>query len=141
MRALLIWVAGFLFGCGLVLAGMTEPYIVQAFLDPFGNWDLRLAIVMGGAVTVYGCGYWLVARKRQQSWFQQPMQLPTSRQITPSLVIGAGLFGIGWGLAGICPGPGLVSLVSGGSQAWLFVAAMLVGFALAPLAKRLLTPK
>lgn len=127
MRAGLIFIAGLLFGSGLVLAGMTDPRIVQAFLDPLGHWDLRLMLVMVAAAGVYAAGYWGWARYHAYTLYGEPLQLPTQRQLTPSLMIGAGLFGIGWGLAGICPGPALVSLPTGGSQAWLFVLAMLVG--------------
>jgi len=121
--------AGALFGVGLVVSGMTQPGKVVGFLDFFGEWDPSLALVMGGGVVVYFVGYRLVLR-RGQPLFEPRLHLPTRRDVDLPLVGGAVLFGAGWGLAGYCPGPGIVSLGSGSGAAIVFVLAMLVGMAL-----------
>lgn len=112
--------AGFVFAWGLGLGGMTQPDRVRAFLDVFGAWDPTLAFVMAGAVGVFA----LVVR-----WVREPSD---PRPITPSLVLGAALFGIGWGLSGLCPGPALLALATLHPSALAFVLAMGVGLLLAP---------
>lgn len=107
---------GFLFAIGLGLSGMTQPSKVLAFLDITGNWDPSLIFVMVGAISVHSAAYFLSKRK-----------VATKTEITPALVIGAALFGIGWGLLGFCPGPLLVSLVTFKLQAWVFFVSLLVG--------------
>lgn len=119
---------GLLFGLGLLLSGMTDPGKVQGFLDLAGAWDPSLAFVMGGAILV-AVGAYAVARRRTQSFLGGAMHLPTARQIDRRLVIGSLAFGVGWGLAGFCPGPGLVSLATGEVKAVVFVLAMLAGMA------------
>lgn len=118
--------AGALFGVGLVVSGMTDPANVIAFLDVTGAWDPRLAFVMAAAVAVAAPAFWWVQR-RQRTLAGEPAHLPGTRGIDRRLVLGSLLFGIGWGLAGICPGPGLVASALGSAQALLFVLAMLAG--------------
>lgn len=123
-------ISGLLFGIGLIVAGMANPAKVLGFLDIFGAWDPSLAFVMAGGLAVSAAAYWLWARKRTRSVLNQPISLPTTREITPRLLIGSAIFGIGWGIAGICPGPALVLLGSGLWQGSLFVIAMCVGMLL-----------
>ena len=120
---------GLLFGLGLILSGMTDPSKVIGFLDIFGLWDPSLALVMGGAIAV-GFFAFALAKKRTINFLGGALQLPTSSQIDKPLVIGAVLFGAGWGLAGFCPGPALVSLASGQIKAAAFVVFMLAGMQL-----------
>jgi len=121
--------SGLVFGLGLILSGMANPAKVLGFLDLAGAWDPSLALVMAGAIVV-GLVAFYVAKGRQLSWLGAEMKLPTSRQIDRRLVGGALLFGIGWGIAGFCPGPGLVALGMGQIKALVFVAAMLAGMGL-----------
>ncbi len=121
--------AGIVFGVGLVVGGMTQPAKIVGFLDFFGDWDPSLAFVMGGAVLVYFIGYRMAVR-RGRPLFDVKLHLPTRRDIDLPLVAGAALFGAGWGLGGYCPGPGLVSLGSTASSAFVFVGAMILGMAL-----------
>ena len=118
--------AGLLFGFGLLISGMTDPVKVQGFLDVFGEWDISLALVMGGGLMVAIVGVQL-AKRQQASWIGTPINLPTKTIINKKLLIGAMLFGIGWGLVGICPGPGIVLLGTGQWQAYVFIPAMVVG--------------
>jgi uncharacterized protein len=105
---------------------MSDPAKVLGFLDIVGKWDPSLALVMGGAVAV-GLIAYAVAKRRQSSWLGLPMQIPTATHIDRRLVIGALLFGVGWGLAGICPGPALVLLGAGSAKGFVFFVAMVVG--------------
>ncbi|MES2581884.1 MAG: YeeE/YedE family protein [Pseudomonadota bacterium] len=126
---------GLLFGLGLILAGMTDPSKVIGFLDLAGAWDPSLALVMGGAILVGLVGF-AMARKRTTSLLGGAMQLPTNRDIDRRVVLGSLLFGVGWGLAGFCPGPAIVSLGTGNPKAVVFVLAMLVGMTCFELAER-----
>jgi hypothetical protein len=121
--------AGLIFGLGLIFSGMANPAKVRGFLDLAGAWDPSLVMVMLGAITV-GLPAFALAKKRQTSLLQLDMKLPTSRAIDRRLIGGSVLFGVGWGIAGFCPGPGLVALGMGEIKAIVFVAAMLVGMAL-----------
>jgi len=121
--------AGVIFGFGLLLSGMANPGKVQGFLDLAGRWDPSLAMVMAGAIAVGVVGF-TVAKRRAHSLLKLPMQLPTVTKIDRRLLIGSALFGIGWGLAGVCPGPALVTLAMGIPQAIVFVVAMLAGMQL-----------
>lgn len=129
MRKLSAFVAGLLFGIGLLLAGMANPAKVLGFLDLAGNWDPSLALVMIGAIAVaWWPFHWAMGRSR--SLLGAPMQIPAKRSVDRRLIGGSLLFGVGWGIAGICPGPALVLLPGGHWQAWVFVLAMLLGMLL-----------
>jgi uncharacterized protein len=121
--------AGLVFGLGLIVSGMANPAKILGFLDLSGSWDPSLAFVMAGAIAV-GLIAFAMAGKRTVSILGADMKLPTARHIDRRLVGGSLLFGIGWGVAGFCPGPGLVALGMGEAKAAVFVAAMLVGMAL-----------
>jgi len=121
--------AGLVFGLGLIVSGMADPAKVLGFLDLGGRWDPSLALVMAGAVAVASVGF-AVARRRGASLLGAPLKLPAARRIDRRLAGGSVLFGIGWGIAGFCPGPALVALGMGQGKAALFVAAMLAGMAL-----------
>lgn len=123
------FLVGLLFGMGLILSGMTDPSKVLGFLDIFGLWDPSLAFVMGGAIAV-GFFAFAWAKKRTVNFLGGALHLPTNSQIDKPLVVGAVLFGAGWGLAGFCPGPALVSLASGQIKAVVFVVFMLAGMQL-----------
>ena len=118
--------AGLLFGLGLLVSGMTDPVKVQGFLDVFGAWDISLALVMGGGLIVAFFGVQL-AKRQQTSWIGTLIEMPSKTVINKKLLIGAMLFGIGWGLVGICPGPGIVLLGTGQWQAYVFIPAMIIG--------------
>jgi uncharacterized membrane protein YedE/YeeE len=129
MNRIIEFFVGLLFGIGLLVSGMTDPAKVQGFLDLAGAWDPSLAFVMGGAILV-GFVAFAVAKTRTQSLLGGAMHLPTSHDIDRRLVVGSFLFGAGWGLAGFCPGPGLVAMGAGEPKAALFVAAMVGGMLL-----------
>lgn len=122
--------AGLLFGLGLILGGMTQPDVVLGFLDAFGAWNPRLGFVMVGAVATTAVGYRLLWR-RKAPWFEPSFRLPVARAADARLVSGAALFGIGWGIAGYCPGPALVSVAGGTPSVLALVAAMALGYWLA----------
>ncbi len=126
VREFIALCCGLLFGVGLIASGMTDPAKVKGFLDLFGRWDPSLALVMGGAIAV-GLFAFAAAKRRTLSWTGERMQLPTNTAIDRRLVIGGVLFGIGWGIAGFCPGPALVALGGGLGEAAVFVVAMLAG--------------
>ena len=128
MAIVIALVAGLLFGAGLIVSGMANPAKVLGFLDLFGQWDPSLAFVMAGAIAV-GVIAFFVARRRGRSWLGTPIQLPSATGVTARLVLGSAVFGIGWGLAGFCPGPAFVALGAGVPKAVGFVAAMLAGMA------------
>jgi uncharacterized membrane protein YedE/YeeE len=123
------FLAGLVFGLGLVLAGMANPAKVLGFLDVAGAWDPSLALVMAGAVAI-GAAAFALMRKQTRSFLGAPMRLPSARNIDRRLVLGSLVFGLGWGLAGICPGPALVLAGYGSAKGLLFLAAMLAGNAL-----------
>lgn len=126
MAKLTAFVCGLLFGLGVLLAGMADPAKVLAFLDLAGDWDPSLALVMAGAIGAAALPLNL-AQRRARSLLGGAMQMPTRRDLDARLVLGSLLFGVGWGIAGICPGPALAVLLSGHWQPLLFVAAMLAG--------------
>ena len=130
------FIVGLVFGTGLIVAGMADPAKVLAFLDlgaiPAGGWDPSLLFVMAGGIGVTMIGYRLVF-VRGRPLLAERFMLPSAQRPDLRLVMGAALFGIGWGLAGFCPGPALVSILTGGLPALVFVAAMLAGMALARL--------
>ncbi|MCT9074787.1 DUF6691 family protein [Cupriavidus gilardii] len=127
--------AGVVFGIGLIISGMANPAKVLAFLDLAGNWDPSLAFVMAGAILV-GIVAFAVARRRSATLLGLPMRMPTATVVDRRLVGGSLLFGIGWGLAGFCPGPALVTLGMRDYKAVVFVVAMLVGMGLFELLER-----
>ena len=126
--ALVSLLSGTLFGAGLALGGMTDPARVRGFLDLFGDWDPTLAFVMGGAVIVMAVAWRIVPRMVGPALADQ-FHVPARSDLTPGLIGGAALFGIGWGIAGLCPGPGIAALVIEPTAAAIFVAAMLAGMA------------
>ena len=130
MKRLVAFVSGSLFGIGLFLSGMTDTSKVQGWLDLFGNWDPTLAFVMGGAIIPMFIA-WRFTEDRKPIYAEN---FPTRNQskIDSDLILGSVLFGVGWGLAGLCPGPAIASLGFGGAQSALFVLAMLVGMWLTP---------
>ena len=135
MRNLGAFVAGLIFGLGLLLAGMANPAKVLGFLDLAGAWDPSLAMVMVGAIGVALLPFtW--ARRQSRSLLGAAMQLPQKRELDRRLILGSLVFGIGWGIAGICPGPGVAILLTGHWQALLFVAAMLAGMLLFTVLER-----
>jgi uncharacterized membrane protein YedE/YeeE len=135
VNILMALVVGLLFGIGLIVSGMTNPAKVTGFLDLAGRWDPSLAFVMGGAIAV-GLVAFRLAGKRSKSLLDQPMRLPTASLIDRRLLAGSLAFGVGWGLAGYCPGPALSSLASGGAKPLIFTAAMLAGMAIFELLER-----
>ena len=118
--------SGLIFGLGLIASGMTDPGKVKGFLDLFGAWDPSLALVMGGAIAVGAVAFGR-ARRRTASWTGARIEIPSSTVIDGRLLLGGVLFGVGWGIAGFCPGPAIVSASAGSTAAWGFVVAMLVG--------------
>lgn len=126
MKALIALVSGIIFSLGLGFSGMTNPEVVKGFLDIFGNWNWSLMGVMIGAIGVHAVTYRLIT-KRKSPLLADTFELPTKTTLDKKLLIGAALFGLGWGWAGICPGPGIVSLASGEWGIFYFVISMLVG--------------
>jgi len=135
MKLLSAFVAGLIFGLGLILSGMANPSKVIAFLDLAGPWDPSLAFVMGGAIAVGSVGFYF-ASKRSRAVLGDVMRMPTATRIDRPLVLGSLAFGAGWGLAGYCPGPAVATLLSGLSEPLIFVLAMLAGMALYELQTR-----
>lgn len=131
-RQLIAFGAGLVFALGLGVAGMTKPSKVLAFLDVSGAWDPALAFVMVGAIGVHASLLWL-GRRRTAPLIAPAFEPRTLQRVDRRLVIGAALFGVGWGASGFCPGPALVSLVSFSPSTWLFVASMLAGMAVVRL--------
>lgn len=129
MILLAAWLAGLVFGLGLLVSGMADPHKVLGFLDLAGAWDPSLALVMAGAIAV-GLIAFTWARRRERSWLGEPMRLPVLRHLDRRLAGGSLLFGVGWGVAGLCPGPALVLLGRLQPKAVGFVLAMLAGMAL-----------
>lgn len=135
MNALAAFTSGLVFGLGLLVSGMADPGKVKGFLDLAGAWDPSLAFVMGGAILV-GFFAFRFAAGRAQSFLGGALRLPTRRDIDLRLVAGSAVFGVGWGLAGYCPGPALVSLGAGQDKAVVFVVAMLAGMLVYTAAER-----
>lgn len=126
MKLLITFLTGLIFGLGLIISGMTNPKKVIGFLDLFGSWDPSLALVMGSAIPITFLAFrWL--EKRQKTFFNEGLHLPGTIHINSELMVGSFIFGIGWALAGYCPGPAIVALGSGNLSMLYFVGAMLVG--------------
>ncbi len=130
-RNLSAFVAAFIFAMGLGLGGMTDPAKIIAFLDFTGDWDPAMILVMGGAVMTYGIGYRLVVR-RSEPLLQGHFALPKPQPVDLRLMAGAAIFGVGWGLGGLCPGPAVVSLANASLGVLVFVGAMLIGLRVVP---------
>ena len=143
MKSTMPWLtaglAGLLLGMGLLLSGMANPAKVVGFLDITGFWDPSLALVMGGGLLVASLGFALL-RQRRRTLLGEPLNLPTNRTINGRLVGGSVLFGMGWGMTGICPGPGLGLLGAGLDAGLVYVLALLVGMALYSLIERMRHP-
>jgi uncharacterized protein len=136
MHRAIEFIVGLLFGWGLLLSGMTDPGKVQGFLDLFGAWDPSLAFVMAGAIAV-GVFAFALAKRRTRTFLGGALQLPQARDIDQPLIVGSVLFGVGWGLAGFCPGPGIVAMAAGEVKAVVFVVAMLAGMVAYTLLRRI----
>jgi len=126
MQVLVALVCGLVFGAGLAISGMMNPAKVLGFLDVAGAWDPTLLCVMGGALAVSAAGY-AVARHRVRPWLAEAFAIPTRQDLDARLLGGAVLFGVGWGLVGICPGPAIANLARGSTDVYVFVAALLAG--------------
>lgn len=135
MGSIAALISGLLFGIGLMVSGMANPAKVLGFLDIAGRWDPSLAFVMAGAISVGSIAF-LLAKRRRKSLLGLPMQIPANSFVTLRLVVGSAVFGVGWGLAGFCPGPALVALGAGFPKAWGFVAAMVGGMIVFELLER-----
>lgn len=135
MSTLFALLAGLLFGVGLIVSGMTNPAKVIGFLDLAGPWDPSLAFVMVGAIAV-GLASFRIGRLRAQTLLGEKIHWPAAKDIDSRLLTGSALFGIGWGLAGICPGPGVVLLGSGLFEGLIFIPALLAGMALFEFTQR-----
>lgn len=128
-------IAGLFFGAGLALSGMADPVRVRGFLDIVGgNWDPTLMFVMGGAVVVMAVA-WIIQRGMVKTWLGNDFSLPSSTTIDRPLIMGSVIFGIGWGVAGLCPGPALIGLVLEPLKAGVFVISMLAGMFIFKLTK------
>jgi uncharacterized membrane protein YedE/YeeE len=129
MRLLVALFSGVLFGLGLVVSGMVNPAKVLGFLDVAGDWDPTLAFVMGGTLLVAVPAFRVIL-KRPRPVLAEEFDLPAKKDLDARLLAGSALFGVGWGLAGFCPGPAVTALASGLAPAFVFVAAMVAGMAL-----------
>lgn len=123
--------AGLLFGAGLTISTMVDPARVIGFLDILGAWDPALAFVMLGGIAVYMPLYWLFIRNKNKALLGGPLHLPTKQEIDKPLILGASIFGIGWGITGICPGPAMTNLTSGDIGIFAFIVAMVIGMLIA----------
>lgn len=135
MRGFISFITGLIFALGLGMSGMTKTHVVKGFLDILGSWNLNLVGVMVGAIMVHSIAFHFI-KKRKSPIFDSKFYLPTKKDIDKRLLTGSAIFGLGWGWAGICPGPGLVSLVSGQASIFVFVAAMMVGMGLFKLIEK-----
>ncbi len=129
MKNLISLVVGFIFAIGLGLSGMTQVQVVRGFLDITGHWSMNLLGVMAGAISIHGILFFVI-NKRSKPILDTKFHLPTKKNLDSHLLIGAALFGIGWGWTGICPGPGLVATVSGNINIIIFIISMIVGMAI-----------
>lgn len=128
-RLIFAALSGALFGAGLLVSGMTDPAKVRGWLDIFGAWDPTLGFVMGGAIIPMAIA-WRIAARRRVALTGAPMPPPPSQAIDGRLIAGSAMFGLGWGLSGLCPGPSMASLGFGGLPFWLSFGAMIAGMAL-----------
>lgn len=135
MKSLVSYIVGLIFALGLGISGMTQTHVVKGFLDIFGEWNYALLGVMGGAVMTHGLFYFLM-KHRESPLLDTKFHLPTRRDLDKRLILGAALFGIGWGWGGICPGPGIVGLTSGDLRFVWFIGSMLIGMSLFKLVEK-----
>jgi uncharacterized protein len=135
MNKLSVFISGLLFGAGLAISGMVNPMKVLNFLDIAGSWDASLIFVMGAGLVVTTIGYRTIF-KRPEPLFERDFKLPLSKAIDAKLIVGSGLFGLGWGMSGLCPGPAISGLVFGRSESLMFVGAMAVGMIFAKFVQR-----
>ncbi len=133
MKTLTPVLAGLLFGIGLLVSGMNNPAKVRGFLDLFGDWQPALMAVMVAAIAIFAVAYGL-SNKMQQPWFHNIFHRPSLTVLDKRLFIGAGLFGIGWGMVGLCPGPALLNIMTGQEDILIFILALLVGNRIAHVA-------
>ncbi len=131
-KYIISFVCGLLFSLGLTISGMTLPHKVIGFLNVFGAWDITLLFVMAGAILVYSISF-IIIKKGEKPLLDSKFHLPIAQKIDKKLFIGAVLFGVGWGLVGLCPGPAITSLSSGSPQILYFVGAMIIGSAVPKL--------
>ena len=140
MRTFILFVAGLVFGVALYISGMNQPRKVQGFLDISGHWDPSLAFVMAGAVAV-GLVAFSIARRRSRTFLGDELRLPPISEIDAPLVVGSFIFGVGWGLSGICPGPGLFNVGFFDLPALIFVVSMAAGMVIERLVVTVRTAK
>lgn len=131
MRLFFAFISGGLFGAGLFISGMTDTTKVQGWLDVFGDWDPTLAFVMGGAMIPMAIA-WQIRNRHSRSYLGTMMPPAPRANIDSKLIIGSAMFGMGWGLAGLCPGPSIAAMSYGGPSLYIFLAAMIAGMAVAP---------
>lgn len=134
LKLIIAFIAGGFFGSGLFVSGMTDTTKVQGWLDVFGAWDPTLAFVMGGAMIPMAIA-WLIRKQRTTSLTGEALPPPPSTEIDGKLILGSVMFGMGWGLVGLCPGPSIASLSYGGPSLYVFLAAMIGGMLIAPFAR------
>lgn len=127
MHLLIALISGALFGFGLMYSHMVDPEKVLNFLDILGDWDPSLAFVMIGALFVFGVIYWFTLRKRQHSILGDSIDMCSTTKVTPNLIVGSAIFGLGWGMTGICPGPAVANIGSGDLKIYVFIVIMLIG--------------
>lgn len=132
--------SGTLFGLGLMVSQMIDPAKVISFLDIFGNWDPGMAFVMIGALVIFGSGFWLLLKNKSHAYFGTAINICQSNELTPKLYIGSAIFGIGWGITGICPGPAIANTTGGDIKIYVFILVMVAGMKTSEwLKKRLAT--
>ncbi len=119
--------SGTLFGLGLMISQMVDPAKVISFLDVFGDWDPSMALVMIGALIIFGSVFWLLLKNKTHSFFGKAINTCRSNELTPKLYIGSAIFGIGWGITGICPGPAIANVTGGDIKIYVFILVMIIG--------------
>ena len=127
MKNTISFIVGLLFALGLGISGMTKVRVVRGFLDVFGDWDPSLVGVMAGAILIHSFLFYFIIKKRKSPLLDSKFYLPTRKDLDVRLIAGSALFGLGWGWAGICPGPGIVAMTSGNYNIIIFVVSMILG--------------